>query len=129
MSKFNLSAQCIAITTDMSNNKVFVLSIDPNDISIPSFEINNQNIADLSDHTIKFMQRFLMTHELELSPQLIDIDIKVFNTHKKNSANLIYGFLIKEGVKHFDSHWLVFNPLDSSSQYAPTILEVIQKLK
>ncbi|NBU33488.1 hypothetical protein EBS40_02545 [bacterium] len=129
MSKYNLSAQCLVITTNINNNQVFILSLNPENIIFPSIEINNKNIDNLSNNIVEFMRTFLMTHELELAPQLITTDIKLISSSKKNTLNLIYGFLIKEGIKNFNSHWIELDFLNMKSPYAPIILEVIQKLK
>lgn len=113
----------------MENNKVFVLSTNPDSIIFPSLDIDNKNINNIYINIIEYMRTFLMTHQLELSPQLITTDNTIISSNKKHTLNLVYGLLIKEGIKNFNSHWIEINLLDSETKYGSIIIEVIQKLK
>jgi hypothetical protein len=126
LKSFKLKAQCVAITTKIEEQKVYILSISENDIIFPTLDIDKKNIGDLDKTVIENMKHFLMTNDLELAPQIIKI---VPNEDNPNMIDIIYGFLIKEDIKYFNSYWINFNYQQPDSKHANLIFEVMQKLK
>ncbi len=129
MSKFNIDAYCVAITTNLEENKTYILSTTENSIEFPVLEIDTKNANSIDNSLIDHMRKFLMTSQFELSPQIVSANSTIIKPRKKNTINLVYSFLIKENVKNFDSHWISFNFQNPSTEYAGLIFEVIQKLK
>jgi hypothetical protein len=130
MSKYNIDVYCVAITTDMQNGKAFVLSTKPDKIELPLIEIDNKNVDNTYKVLVSSVQRYLMTHELELSPQIINLNSSNIAPRKKQTINVIAGFLVKENVKHFDSYWIEFNLTDPNpGQFNGAVLETIQRLQ
>jgi len=129
MSKFNINVYCIAITTSLEKNKAYTLSLSSESIVFPSLIVDTKNFDNIEKVIIEYMRTFLMTHELELAPQIIKLHSDIITNDKKNTLNVIYGFLIKEGIKNFNSDWIEFDFNAPNTEYAPLIFEVIQKLK
>lgn len=129
MSKFNIDAYCVAITTNLEENKTYILSTKENSIEFPMMEITTTNVNSIENSLIDHMRKFLMTNHFELSPQIVSANSIIIKSRKKNTVNLVYAFLVKEDIKNFDSHWISFDFQNPSTEYAGLIFEVIQKLK
>ena len=129
MSKFNIDIYSVAITTNMEDGKVYVLSTEQDKIILPFIEVKSSNIDSIDADVVESMRRFLMTSSVELIPQIISVHTPTIKPRKKSTVNTVYGFLIKEGIKHFDSYWIDFDYQTPNTEYASLIFEVIQKLK
>lgn len=129
MSKYNIDIYCVAITTDIEKNKIYVLSTDQNKIQFPLLEVNSSNIESIEKNVIEHMRKFLMTSHIELIPQIISAHCPAIPARKKSTVNMVYGFLVKEGIKHFDSYWIDFDYNQPNTEYVGLIFEVVQKLK
>lgn len=130
MSKYNVNIHIIAISTNLSVEKAFVLSTNETEIIFPTLQIDNTNVDNIDTAVIKTMQKYLMTSELELIPQVIGLNKQDLNNNlKKNTLNTVYGFLIKEGIRNFDSYWIEIDFADIQHKYASLLFEVIQKIK
>lgn len=130
MSKYNINVHIVAISTNLSVEKAFVLSTNETEIIFPTLQIDNTNTDNIDETVIKMMQKYLMTSELELIPQIISLNKKELNNNlKKNTLNTVYGFLIKEGIRNFDSYWIEINFADIKHKYTGLLFEVIQKIK
>lgn len=128
MSKYAIDIYCVAVTTDISNGKIMVLSTKPEQVCFPTLSINEENVTSVTESIITLMQKYLMTNQVELSPQIISLNSSYIENKKKNTINIVAGFLIKENIKHFDSFWLEFN-YDTHYEHSGLILDVIQKLR
>jgi len=131
MSKYNIDIHIVAVSTNLSIEKAFVLSKNETDIVFPTLSIDNTNVDNIDKNIIEIMQKYLMTSELELIPQIITLNKTDLNksSGKKNTLNIVYGFLIKEGIRNFDSYWIEINFADIKHPYANLLFEVIQKIK
>jgi len=131
MSKYNIDIHIVAVSTNLSIEKAFVLSKNETDIVFPTLSIDNTNVNNIDKNIIEIMQKYLMTSELELIPQIITLNKTDLNksSGKKNTLNIVYGFLIKEGIRNFDSYWIEINFADIKHPYANLLFEVIQKIK
>lgn len=129
MSKFNIDLYSVAITTNVDDGKIYILSTKPDEISFPLLELTNSNLNTIDNDLVEYMRKFLMTHPLELSPQLMTINSADIQPRKKNTINVVYAFLVKEGIKNFDSYWINFDYHQVDAKYAGLIFRIIQKLK
>jgi hypothetical protein len=128
MSKYSIDIHCIAITTDIANGKFMVLSIEPDKITLPILSVTKENADSLNESVTTLMQKYLMTNQVELSPQIISLNSTQIKHTKKNHLNIVAAFLIKENIKYFDSFWIEFD-YENNSEYSGLILDVIQKLR
>lgn len=127
--KFNIDISCVVITTDMTNGKIFILSLDPETLKFPILTIDKNNSSDIHQALVDTIKRYLMTNDMELTPQIINMNHSALAGKKKTVLNAVAGFLIKENVKNFDSHWIDFDFKTSTSALNPVIFEVIQRLQ
>ena len=131
MTKYSVNIHCVAISTELSKEKAFIFSLSEKDIVFPVIEINNSNLSDIDQTVIREMQKYLMTNPLELVPQIITLNCETLKENKKkHTLDIVYGFLVKEGIKNFNSYWIEIDFYNMSAlKYPNLIFEVIQKLK
>jgi len=123
-SLYKINLKCVVLTTQEQYNKQYVLSLNSEDYQPPSLALDEITIANIETHLIKFLQQFVFASELELMPQLIELNKSDSNT---NELDIIYGFLIKYTSNTNNCHWLEFS-LAKEAPYTNMILHVIQKL-
>jgi hypothetical protein len=129
MTPLNIDAYAVAITTNMNDHKIYVLSTQSDSIVFPLVEVDNTNIEQIDDYMVDYMRKFLMTNPIELSPQIIKLHSTFIKPRTTNTINTVYGFLVKEGIKNFDSYWINFDYQNPNTEYVNLIFEVMQKLK
>lgn len=125
MNEFILKAECVAITTNIEEQKIFVLSLEEQRLVLPILDITKDNIESIDKNVIQNMKKFLMTNDLELAPQII----KIYPNKDSSTLHIVYAFLIKENIRHFDSHWINFDYNNPKIEHSDLIFEVVQKLK
>jgi hypothetical protein len=123
--KYTISIQCVVLSTDISNNKQFVLSLSKDQIEFPSFECNSDFLNDTEEYLIQYLKKYIFVNDVELLPQIINLDTKYIS----NNINIIYGFIttktssIGNGANWFEFSYQQPNP------YSNILFEVTQKLK
>jgi hypothetical protein len=123
--KYTISIQCVVLSTDISNNKQFVLSLSKDQIEFPSFECNSNFLNDTEEYLIQYLKKYIFVNDVELLPQIINLDTKYIS----NNINIIYGFIttktssIGNGANWFEFSYQQPNP------YSNILFEVTQKLK
>ena len=123
--KYTISIQCVVLSTDISNNKQFVLSLSKDQIEFPSFECNSNFLNDTEEYLIQYLKKYIFVNDVELLPQIISLDTKYIS----NNINIIYGFIttktssIGNGANWFEFDYQQPNP------YSNILFEVTQKLK
>jgi hypothetical protein len=124
--KFTLEACCVVLSTSLVDGKAAVLSLDKDQIVLPTISIDEINISSIDNTLIVLVKDLVAISPTYIVPQLISIK------PKENDCGTIvvyYGFLIPEQVASIKTYWLEFNYTNSKTQYANLIIEVIQKLK
>lgn len=129
MKKLNANAYCVILTTNMIDNKIYVLSTKENSIEFPRLELHSDNIDNLEDVVADHVKKFLVVNQLELTPQIISGNSAYITPKKKNTLDIVYGFLAQEESGVLDSHWINFDYKNPNTPYASLIFEVIRKLK
>lgn len=123
-SLYKVNLKCVVLTTQEQYNKQYVLSLHSEDFQPPILVLDETIISNIETHLIKFLQQFVFTSELELMPQLIELNKSDENT---NEIDIIYGSVVKYTSNINNCHWLEFS-LAKEAPYTNTILHVIQKL-
>ena len=129
MSSFNVRLYCVLLSTDIPNNKQYILSSSKEDVEIPFFELESEMLEAMDSSIISKMKTLVFTNDIELLPQLITLH----NTDVDSSpdtVNVIYGFLVKH-TPNIDSdkvNWQEFNCL-KPHKYSNLIMQVIQNLR
>lgn len=122
-SLYKVNFKCVVLTTQEKFNKQYVLSLDEKDFNPPVLTLDNTISNNVDSHLIKFLQQLVVASEIELIPQLIEIEIP----DSTNEIDIIYGFLIKHTENINNCYWLEFS-LANEAPYTNTILHVIQRL-
>jgi len=123
--KYTISIQCVVLSTDISNNKQFVLSLSKDQIEFPSFECSSNFLNETEEYLIQYLKKYIFVNDVELLPQIINLDTKYIS----NNINIIYGFIttktssIGNGANWFEFSYQQPNP------YSNILFEVTQKLK
>lgn len=124
--KFTLEASCIVVSTSLIDGKIAVLSLDKDQIVLPTISLDTTTISSIDNTLIDFVQTLVAISSIYIVPQLVSVKLK---ENDPDTVVVNYGFLIPEQVASVKSHWLEFNYMNPQTQYANTITEVIQKLK
>lgn len=126
-------AHLILLGIDMSTNKSYILSTDPEKIVYPKVEITKENKTDiervLSDAVINHV--YVQDHILSCPMQLISINFTDVEDEFKDDLNMAFGYLIGYGddkQTSEGSHWIEFEYTNPAT-YDPVILQTIQRLK
>lgn len=131
MTNFNIKLYCVLLSTDIPNNKQYVLSLSPEAIDIPYFELTQDMLSNIETNLIAKMKELIFVNDIELMPQLIALHSNDFDTNTdNNSLNAVYGFLVKytHNINIDKVSWKEFKYLEPN-KYSNLIMRVIQNLK
>jgi hypothetical protein len=126
---FEIKLNCVVLTTNIPLNKKYVLSLDKDNIIIPSLNLTKELLSNdkLDSQIIEFLKQYIFVSDLELFPQLISLHSSHLNSTEV-SLNTIYGFLVNYTNSLNNCYWVEFDylqPVDCM----PLLIEVIQRLK
>ena len=124
---FNVKINCVVFSTNINLNQRFILSLKNDILEIPSFELESSKLDNLEYEIIQFLKTFVFVNEIELLPQLININSKILSKNNQE-LNIVYGSIINHTNNINDSYWISFDLLKEDF-YSTLIFEVIQKLK
>ena len=92
----------------------------------PSFDLSQSHLDNIEYEIIQFLKNLVFVNDLELLPQLININSKVLS-EENNTLNIIYASIINHTKNINNSYWLAFDILKEQT-YSQLIFETIQKL-
>jgi hypothetical protein len=127
---FNVNIHCVVLTTNIPLNKKYVLSLNENQIVLPSFGLKPDHVLDknkFEDKIITFLKEYIFVSDIELFPQLISLNSANIDA-EPNQLNVIYGFLVNYSNSLNNCYWTEFDYL-SPTEHTPLLIEVIQKLQ
>lgn len=124
---FNVKINCVVFSTNINLNKRYLLSLDSNQIILPSFGLLSEHLENTEYKIVEFLKQFVFVNELELLPQLININSKSLSDNESD-LNIVYGFIINHTNSINNSHWLEFELL-KEQKYSSILFEVMQKLR
>lgn len=126
--QYTISINCVVLSTDITNNKQFVLSLSKDSIEFPNFLCDNDFLDNQEIYLSKFLKKYIFVNEAELMPQLICIDSKYISDNK-DRINLVYGFVTSKTTSISDDvNWFEFS-YQEPNPYSNILFEVTQKLK
>lgn len=126
---FNIEIHCLVLGTDLKNGQQYVLSLNENDIVLPSFFLDNNSKLDVEKNIVSYLNQYILCNELELMPQIISLhNESVVKSKKKNIVNTIYASVVNTSAQINNSYWIEFNFMEPT-KYSNLIFEAIQKLK
>lgn len=129
MNKLSCKIYLVILSTDIPNNKKYVLSSHKTDLILPSFELNNTNSIDIESSILDFIKNILVVSPLELKPSLLSINSKAMPSDLKedNALNILYGSVIPLNHNLHDVYWQEFD-FFLPHPYSNLLFEVVHSL-
>jgi hypothetical protein len=125
--KYNINILCVVLSTNIINNKQFVLSMSSDQIKLPTFECNPDFLNNTNVFLINYLKQYIFVSDIELLPQIINIENK--HNCKDDTINIVYGFITKNTASvGGGAQWLEFS-YQQPNLYSDILLEVTNKLK
>lgn len=124
---FDVKINCVVFSTNINMNKRYVLSMDTENIVFPSFDLTLEHLENTEYTIIQFLKNLVLVNDLELLPQLININSKSLSSNT-TELNIVYGFIVSHTHNINNAHWIEFELL-KEQKYSPLLFEVMQKLK
>lgn len=93
---FTVEIHCLVIGTDLKNGKQYILSLNPNDIQFPVFDLDNHSKLDIEKSVISHLNQYIICNELELMPQLINLHSEHFPKLRKKYYSFSLCFCSKQ---------------------------------
>lgn len=124
---FNVKIHCVVFSTNINQNKRYILSLEDKNIVFPSFDLIEAQLVDLDKTIIDFVKGLVFVSDLELLPQIITLHSPTLSNNPQD-INVIYGFIINHTESINNSHWVEFELL-KEQQLSPVLFEVIQQLR
>lgn len=125
--RFSVKILYVVLSTDLSKNKKYVLSLDNEAIKLPTLECSNENIAQLDSEVIKYLKDMVCVNELEMLPQIICINDKFIPNMEKDTVYIVYGFVLTLTSSLNNVFWKEFDFLQPN-EHSNLILKVVQNL-
>jgi hypothetical protein len=125
---FKVSLNCVVLTTNISLNKKYVLSLDESNIVLPKLYLTKENLSNnLNNTVVQFLKQYIFVSDIELLPQLICLHSNNI-PNETEEINAIYGFLVNKTNSLNKCFWIEFDYLQPNT-YTELLIEVIQALK
>jgi hypothetical protein len=124
---FKVKVNCIVFSTNLTLNERYVLSLNSENVEFPSFDLTPKHLENIEYEIIQFLKTFVFVNDLELLPQLININSKVLSKDAQE-LNIIYSSVVNHTININNAYWLSFNIL-KEQPYSQLIFEVLQKLR
>lgn len=128
MNNFNINLNCVVFSTNITLNQRFILSLDQNQIVLPSMSLNDSHLENIDESLIAFLKQYIFVNDLELMPQLINIHSNAIVSNDTKTLNTIYGFIVQHTNSLNNAFWVEFDLL-KEQPYSLLLFEVIQKLR
>jgi hypothetical protein len=127
MPSFSINCYCVVLSTDISNNKKYILSIEPDKITLPSIPVTKDMIENTNQSLISYLKDLNVSEDdLSLMPQIICLHSGHIPSDE-NTINTVYGFLVDYNPDIKNAYWISFE-YTQPNEYSNLIFEVIQKL-
>lgn len=127
INNFRINCCCVVLSTDIANNKKYILSIDPEKIVLPSIPVTKDVIENTNKSLITLLKNFKVAEDdISLIPQIITLHSPYISSDK-DTINTVYGFLVDYNPDIKNSYWISFE-YTQPNEYSNLIFEIIQKL-
>jgi len=130
MSKFYHNANLVIFTTDIKNNKQYVLSTDKNEIRFPFLEIKGESKKDIDSSIDNYIrENILFLKNEELFIQLISLNEECISDNPEIISS-VYGFIVPQEtqVNYEKYNWIEFDLLNESNKYNILFIDIIRSL-
>lgn len=128
MSKsYRVKVYFIVLTTDIPQNKQYILSLNKGEIELPSFYVDDSNASKINDSAIEYLQSLILLDKFQLMPQLISLNETTLPDTEPNTLCVVYGSVTKFSPSLNNCYWYEFNYF-MPNNYNDAIIKTVQKL-
>jgi len=128
MSKsYKVKVSFIVLTTDIPQNKQYILSLNKDSIQLPSFYIDDTNSLTISDSAVEYLQGLILLDKFQLMPQLISLNETTLPNVESDTLYVVYGSVTKFSPSLNNCYWYEFNYF-MPNDYNDAIIKTVQKL-
>lgn len=124
---FNIIIQYVILSTDIAQNKKYVLSLDNEKIRLPYLKCDKSNIENINIEIINHIKNFIYLSDMELIPQIVSFNDSSIPNKTDNTAYIIYGFLVRFTPSINSCYWKEFDYF-KPNEFTQLIVKVIQNL-
>ena len=127
MNNFNITCYCIVLSTDIPNNKKYILSLDKDDIVLPKIPLTPEVIKNINQTLMNYLKELQVAdNDFALIPQIISLHSPHIEA-EEYEINTIYGFLVDYHINIKNAYWISFEYTEPN-KYSNLIFDVVQKL-
>lgn len=129
MNKLSCYINLVILSTDIPNNKKYVLSTNKEELYLPGFALNETNSIDIENAILEYLKDTLVVSPLELRPSLLSINAKSLpmEIKKANEINMVYGSIIPLTQNLHGVYWQEFD-FFLPHTYSNLLFEVVHSL-
>ena len=125
---FSIKIAYAVLSTDIPNNKKYILSTTEDNISLPLLDYTEDFVnINLESKVIEYLKNFIIVSELEMIPQLISFNDILFPNKEEKTTYILYGFIVSHVPSLNNCYWKEFDYL-KPNEYNNIIFKVIQNL-
>lgn len=124
---FGVNIHCVILSTNISANKKYILSLDKEHIVLPYVEYTKNHPVDLSKTAIDYLKDIILVSDMEMIPQLISANEPLLPNKSASAIDVVYGFIVSLSPSVNNSYWIEFDHINTN-QYTPLIIKAIQNL-
>lgn len=126
--KFRVKLSFIVLTTDIPQNKQYILSLNKDSIQPPSLYVDENNVTKISEESIKYLQSLVLVDRFQLLPQIISLNETHLPNLEPDTINVVYGSITKFTPSLNQCYWVPFSYF-SKNDYNDVILKTVQRLQ
>lgn len=125
--QFRVRILYVVLSTDIPNNKRYVMSLDKDSIKLPHIDCTNENLEKLDSSIIEYLKSLIFVNELEMIPQLVSVNDRFIADKEDGVFYVVYGFLLSFSPNLNNCTWKEFSYLQPN-EHSNLIFKVIQNL-
>jgi hypothetical protein len=127
--KFDINICIAVLSTNIAQNKKYILSTSQSKLELPQFLLNDENCKDISESIYNHLSKNIVVNPIELRPSLLSINSNNIPNELKivNTINVLYGSVIVYTDNLENLYWQEFDFLLPHA-YSNLLMEVVQNL-
>jgi len=125
---FSVYIKYVILSTDIKNRGKYVLSMEKDNISLPTTKCVKSNFVNLKETILEHFKNLVLINPMEMMPRLISVQSEFLPEAKnQDGIYIVYGFLISKSDSLNNCYWYEFDYM-KPTPYSNLLFEVIQNL-
>lgn len=125
--KFQIKIQYIVLSTDIPNNKTYIMSTNKDQLVLPEFECDTSNINKIETSLVDHLKTLIFVNEMEMIPQLVSFNDECIPNKTDNTVDVVYCFVLSLTPNLNNCYWQEFNYTEPT-EYSNLIFKAIRQL-